>query len=296
MRSLFLKIFFLFWLSNAAVFVVAFFVFTWLADNALDRHPGHNVIDAFAVQAATIYEREGQGALQTYLAQLHRSEHVRGFLLDTQGQPLAEPVPEPIARQIVRYPQRIPPLANRAGHFFIRAVEVRLVSGTPYRFIVTRHAPPAWRHKPRLRLARFGLFLVATALASVLIASLFTRPLRRLRAATQQFAEGNLTVRVPFAIRKRADAIGELSREFDHMAERIEKLIDTQNRLLRDVSHELRSPLARMQVAAALAEEHAGEAAAEDLTRIQMEIQRLNALIERLLLTFRTLFRHSDVF
>jgi signal transduction histidine kinase len=74
-----------------------------------------------------------------------------------------------------------------------------------------------------------------------------------------------------------------LGREFDHMAARIQTLIDSQGRLLRDVSHELRSPLARMQVAAALAEERVGQDSSEELARIQSEIQRLDALIDSLL-------------
>lgn len=283
MRSLVLKIFFLFWLSNAVLFAVAYLAFIWFADDGFEHRPGHRALDSFAIRAATIYEQEGHEALQAYLTQLHQSEHVRGFMLDAQGHALAEPVPPPIATQIVQYPQWIPPRANRAGSFFISAVEVRLASGTPYRFIATHHIPrPRW-HRPGPPLGRLGFLLLTTALASAVIAMLITRPLRRLRTTTQQFAEGNLAVRTPASIRRRSDAIGELGREFDRMAERIETLVESQTRLLRDVSHELRSPLARMQVAATLAEEHASAMAMADLTRIQTEIARLNDLIARLL-------------
>ena len=283
MRSLFLKIFVLFWLSHVVLFAGAFFAFQFFTDEVWQHHPERQVIRAYAVQAATIYEREGAGALRAYLEQLRRTEHVRGFLLDAQDQPLATSVPPRIARQITQFPQWIRPQANRAGPFFLSAVEVQLASGTAYRFIAARRPPPHWRPRHGPPWTRVGLFLIATVLASGLIAALFTRPLRQLRVTTRQFAEGDLTIRAPAAVRKRADAIGELGREFDHMAERIEKLVDTQGRLLRDVSHELRSPLARMQVAAALAEERTGDAAAEELARIQTEIQRLNRLIEQLL-------------
>jgi two-component system sensor histidine kinase CpxA len=287
MRSLFIKIFFLFWLSNAVLSLVAFFAFTWLTDETPESPPESQTIEALATHAVSVYERHGLPALYAYLAQLRKSQHVRGFVLDAQGRALAKPVPEHIATQIERYPQSISPLANRAGRFFIRAVEVQSPSGTPYRFIATYRPRRFWWHRHMPPSGRFALFLVATALASVAIAVLLTRPLRRLRAATQQFAEGNLAVRAPVAVRQRADAIGELGREFDHMAERIEKLVEAQNRLLRDVSHELRSPLARMQVALTLVEEHADATAAEDLGRIQTEIQRLNALIESLLTLIR---------
>ncbi len=283
MRSLFLKIFFLFWLSNATVFFIAFAVFAWFVNEVPERHPRHNIIRALAVQAATIYERDGEVALRAYLAQLKKARGTRAFLLDAQGRPLAEPVPEPIASQIVRYPQWLPPHTHDAGHVAISAVEVHLTSGLPYRFIATHRPRPPWRRRFGPLYGRLGLFFMATALASGLIALLVTRPLRRLRTTTQQFAKGNLTVRTPATVRTRTDAIGELGREFDHMASRIETLVESQTRLLRDVSHDLRSPLARMQVAATLAEAHAGEAAAEDLERIQIEIERLNELIERLL-------------
>jgi two-component system sensor histidine kinase CpxA len=283
MRSLFLKIFAVFLLSQMALFAGTFLVFRFFADHTMRHHPARDVVRAYAVQAATIYEREGEQALRTYLRQLRRSEHVRGFLLDAQARPVGKSAPAAMIRHITQYPQWIRPRANRAGSFFLGAVEVRLASGTAYRFIAARRPPPHWRPPFGTPWARWGLFLVMTLCASGLIAALLTRPLRRLRTATRQFAEGDLTVRAPIEVRQRADAIGELGREFDHMAARIETLIDAQGRLLRDVSHELRSPLARMQIAAALIEERVDKDAAEELARIQIEIQRLNALIENLL-------------
>jgi two-component system sensor histidine kinase CpxA len=283
MRSLFLKIFFLFWLSNAVLFVLAYLAFIWFADDGFVPRPGYRAMESFALQAATIYERDGHETLRAYLTQLHHAERIRGFVLDAQGHALTEPVPASIATQIVQYPQWIRPATNRAGRFFISAIEVRLASGTPYRFIATHRTPLHWWRRARPPLGRFGFFLLATALASAVIAGLITRPLRRLRLTTQQFAEGDLAIRAPVTIRRRTDAIGELGREFDHMAERIETLVESQTRLLRDVSHELRSPLARIQVAATLAEEHVDEVAAHDLERIQIEIERLKRLIERLL-------------
>jgi two-component system sensor histidine kinase CpxA len=279
MRSLFLKIFFLFWLTNVMLFVMAFAVFTWFADEESEFHD----VSRFALHAATLYERHGKRALMDYLAQLEHTERLRGFLLDAQGRPLAMPLPAHVAHHIEHYPQLIPPSKRRGRRRFINAVEVRLPSGTPYRFVALYRPRRRWGPRPPLPLVRWGLFLAAAALASGLIALFITRPLRQLRATTQQFAEGNLAVRVPAAVHKRADAIGELGREFDHMAARLAGLIETQRQLLRDVSHELRSPLARIQVAATLAEAAADQSAAGDLARIQTEVQRLNTLIERLL-------------
>lgn len=283
MRSLFLKIFAVFLLSQLVLFAGAVLALRFFADPTMRHYPERDVVRAYAVQAATIYEREGAQALRAYLRQLRHSEHVRGFLLDAHGRPVSKSAPAAVMRQITQYPKWVRPRANRAGSFFLGAVEVRLASGTTYRFITARRPPPHWRPPFGTPWLRWGLFLLMTVCASGLIAALLTRPLRRLRTATRQFAEGDLTVRAPLDVRQRADAIGELGREFDHMATRIEKLIDTQSRLLRDVSHELRSPLARMQIAAALIEERVDKDAAEEVARIQIEIQRLNALIESLL-------------
>ena len=70
-----------------------------------------------------------------------------------------------------------------------------------------------------------------------------TSPLFELRRGAETIAAGNLTARVPGNIRNRHDEIGQLGRDFDRMAERLESLVDGHKRLLGDVSHELRSPL-----------------------------------------------------
>jgi signal transduction histidine kinase len=117
------------------------------------------------------------------------------------------------------------------------------------------------------------------------ISILITRPLGGLKSATQKFSGGNLQSRAPVKITRRNDAFGELAREFNQMGSRIESLIAEHQRLLRDVSHELRSPLSRMQVAATLLEDKVGEDSASQaqVARIQSEILRLDTLIGQLL-------------
>jgi two-component system sensor histidine kinase CpxA len=104
-----------------------------------------------------------------------------------------------------------------------------------------------------------------------------------LRTATQQFAAGILNARVASELGRRKDEIADLGHDFDLMAERIESLITSQGRLLRDISHELRSPLARLNVALELARQHAGADAGGALDRIERETGRLNELIGQLL-------------
>jgi two-component system, OmpR family, sensor histidine kinase CpxA len=105
----------------------------------------------------------------------------------------------------------------------------------------------------------------------------------KLRAATRRVAGGDLKARVGPAIGKRRDELADLGRDFDLMAERIESLMMAQHRLVSDISHELRSPLARLGVALELARQRAGDEAKSPLDRIEREADRLNELIEQLL-------------
>lgn len=133
-----------------------------------------------------------------------------------------------------------------------------------------------------LALRLLAVFLTAGILCFGL-ARYLTAPILRLRDATHQFTAGDLGVRVGPAVGKRRDELAELGRDFDVMAERIEALLTTQRQLLSDVSHELRSPLARLNVALALARQRTGEEATSPLDRIEAEAEQLNVLISRVL-------------
>jgi two-component system sensor histidine kinase CpxA len=117
-----------------------------------------------------------------------------------------------------------------------------------------------------------------------------TKPVARLRAATQLLAAGDLTARAGNPKSRRHDEIAGLVRDFDTMAGRLETLVKAQSRLLNDISHELRSPLARLNVALGLARQRSGPESASMLERIELEASRLNELIGRLL----TLARLED--
>ncbi|NVN90793.1 MAG: HAMP domain-containing protein [Desulfuromonadales bacterium] len=108
-------------------------------------------------------------------------------------------------------------------------------------------------------------------------------PLHRLSKVTQQLASGNLSARVGEGLVQRKNEVAELGRDVDRMAERIESLVGAHQRLIRDVSHELRSPLARLNVALELARQSAGPALGAPFDRIERESNRLNELIGQLL-------------
>jgi len=146
---------------------------------------------------------------------------------------------------------------------------------------VFRPSHPLWHlvSVPGLLIAVLISGLICLGLARHLSA-----PVRRLRAATQAFAAGDLAVRVSDLHGKMPrDEVGGLYRDFDSMAERLQALVESQQRLLRDVSHELRSPLARLQAALGLARQRTDGRAAEELDRIERETERLNELIGQVL-------------
>ncbi len=135
---------------------------------------------------------------------------------------------------------------------------------------------------PETRIAVLLLALAITGVASWLLTRSITRPVRALGAATRDLASGNLDARVAAPVSARRDELGTLARDFDAMAARLRDLMKGRERLLRDVSHELRSPLARMRVAVGLARQP-GSDAARELVRLENEIERLDRLIGQVL-------------
>jgi two-component system sensor histidine kinase CpxA len=153
--------------------------------------------------------------------------------------------------------------------------------GSEYRLLFAR-APDTiygllmW---PGTQVAVFSIALLAAAVVSLLLARYTSSPIVRLQKASRSLAAGALETRVGAPFTRRRDEVGTLARDFDAMAERIQELVTAKETLLRDVSHELRSPLARIRMALALAERRAGEASRPDLARIEREAERLDALV-----------------
>jgi two-component system sensor histidine kinase CpxA len=149
--------------------------------------------------------------------------------------------------------------------------------------IITLHSGYSSRALIRLALHDFTLFMIAGGIFCFVVSSYLTKPLNRIARAAADIADGRLDTRVDPALKNRRDEIAKLARNFDAMADRIEALVTGQRRLLGDVSHELRSPLARLNVALGLAKQGPPEETAENLERIAVETRRLDTLIGQLL-------------
>jgi len=281
MRSLFLKIFLSYWVALALFFVLAIIVTITLRQRGefAAWEARQNAVLSEAVQT---YEQAGQPELRRYLDDLHDSQHVRAFLFDDHGQELSSrPVPhwaESVARGAMPPPHD---LWQRFAPSPFRRITLAASSGRHYTAVVMLPPGPIGPGG----IPGMGVFIgiVSSGLVCYLLARYLTSPIVRLRAATQKLAAGDLSARAGKPGSRGGDEIAELVRDFDVMAERLETSVKAQSRLLTDISHELRSPLARLNVALALARQRTGPGAESALDRIDLEANRLNDLIGELL-------------
>ena len=145
-----------------------------------------------------------------------------------------------------------------AGPRVMAAIASR-AEGKSYVLVSTMPAPRFGRPaaEPRTQILGGLVVLLLSGCVCYGLVRYLTYPLLSLRDATQKLAGGDLTARTGAASQPRRDEVADLGRDFDTMAERIESLINAQNQLLGDISHELRSPLSRLSMALALARRHA---------------------------------------
>ena len=142
-------------------------------------------------------------------------------------------------------------------------------------------APEAFWVNQDIRVLLLIYGLLISGLVSYGLATAFSRPVRRLRDATISLAQGDLGARVAGSVAARRDELGLLGREFDSMAEQLQRAAQRQTELSRNISHELRSPLARMRVAVELARRKAGDLS--EFERLDQEAERLDSLIGQIL-------------
>lgn len=137
-------------------------------------------------------------------------------------------------------------------------------------------------HRARLPMVPMLSALIVSLISALALAWYFAKPIRQLRHAFDAAAGGDLDVRIGAGMGGRRDELADLGRDFDHMTERLGHLVEGQKRLLHDVSHEMRSPLARLQAAIGLARQQP-ERFDETLARIEREGLRLDSLVDELL-------------
>ncbi len=287
--SLFLKIFLWFWLSIALVVGVVSFINWSTQPENFGRQFQSFIAESVNLNAQTarqIYQNEGRAGLEEYLTRLQSSERVdaAGFF-DARGGQIA-------GKKIDNLPENFLDNAFRSdsAEFKVLPNETfaarKIQTGSNEKFVFAAHLKrPSYQAFPdlRTRILQILAIVLTAGLGCYGLARYLTSPIAKLRRATRKFADGDLRTRVAPEIGRRRDELARLAEDFDEMAERIENLLVSQKRLTQDVSHELRSPLARLNVALELAKQKTNVENLSPLERIEKESNNLNDMISRLL-------------
>lgn len=271
MNKLFLKIFLGFWATVILIGVA--FVLSFALGPKGSYLPWQNM-QSIVRRVRRELDSRGTTGAAALLADLERSEHLEACLYDQNTKPIAGnrcPSFQEVAQEVVEQTsvyRSLLRIKTRDGKTYILAAELPFGPGVVHRTI--------------LGLATHAfLALLVSSMVCYLLTLRLTQPILRLREASKQIAEGDLGARVGVGVEKRGDEIGDLAKDFNAMAGRIEGLLSSQRQLISDVSHELRSPLSRINLALDLARRRLGNDSAFD--RMDTDIERLNEMLGRLL-------------
>ena len=296
MKSLFLKIFLSFWAAWALSLVLAILLTIAMRPA---RHGIESQSPQILAEAVNAYQTAGERGAHDYMEELWHTQHVRAFVFDPAGHELSgrrvPPWIEDVRQGGPAGGDAAPGSAARGGPPHHRGWMDKLLpdrilrqaltlDGKRYTIVLELPPGPGVFFGPHdVPSLWIAIAVILSGLMCYLLAWSMTSPVARLRKAAQSLAAGDLSARTGAPKGGRRDELAELMRDFDRMAERIEGLVDSQSRLLKDVSHELRSPLARLSVALGLARQRATPEIENSLNRIELEADRLNQLIQRLL-------------
>ena len=285
MHSLYWRIFLSFWLALALILVGTVTVAVNVAAQRRAESP-YVQRGVLYAQAARAFESGGPAALKSWLEGLGTSEPFsRTFVVDPSGR---EILGRPLPRFLFGLGDKGASSSTGSGIISPPGGALVLVgkNGETYHVLIgpLRQSPRLFGEleQPGVPGATLVLALVVSALVCFLLARYLVAPVDRLRHAMRRMAAGDLDVRVSQSMRGRQDDLGLLATDLDTMAERVRNLLETKQQLLRDVSHELRSPLARLQLALSLARRQ-DNPAERHLARIACEADRLEQLIARTL-------------
>ena len=279
MRTLFTKILLWFLLTIVVTFSVTFYVSSVLVRS---RQPDFNRLRFELLEARQAWEQLGQEGLATFVTRFKDATGGDGVLTDGAGRDLltgrdmSKIISSPGGRGVRGVAPFLPYLRLDNGKGYTMTTRSR---DGKYRFVATFPVRDTGREGwsvevPQQTWWMLGIF----AVLCYALARQLTSPLRTMQKTIERFGRGDFSARVNS---RRADELGQLGRTIDQMAERIESLVKSQRRLLQDISHELRSPLARLGVAVELG--RGGGSATTAFNRIEREADRLNTLVGELI-------------
>jgi two-component system sensor histidine kinase CpxA len=272
LRTLFARFLLWFWIGLAVLLGAEILLETHSLNEGLAVHFGHvaRPIELYADLARAVFVTRGEPGLDSLRRTLDREADIETFVFDSTA----------AARDKSSAAANTAVAALRAGRsivvekpegFFIGSPLVRRDGRLDAFVLHPRHGPERRGLLPPDLAERALAMLVLGGIGCWLLARYIAAPVSRLRQATQRIAAGDLTARVGARQQGRRDEIEDLGRDFDQMAERLETLVGAQRRLLSDISHELRSPLARMNVALALMRQRIADDPDGMMARLELE-------------------------
>lgn len=282
MPRLFWKLFFALWLSIMAFAMVV----SWINQTVILQYaveaPGRGFgdnLNRFKARLAREMSEDGEQQVKRTLLSWPRGMRNHIFIVDADGNELLGR--EQVLKQF------------RKDRVKVSRKQLEDADGQPHTLISTGRRPPGMLLAPGPRGVgmRLAVAAVISALVSFLLARYLAAPLGQLSRASRQLATGDLSVRVGAPLDQRKDEFGQLALDMDEMAGRLQVAQQANRRLLRDVSHELRSPLARLRVALEIARNKDQNQVAVELDRIELESERLEKLVDEVL----SLLRESSV-
>ncbi|MBD8574511.1 HAMP domain-containing histidine kinase [Pseudomonas syringae] len=282
MRSLFWRILASFWLAIALVAGLSVLLGHMLNQDAwiLSRHP---VLNELPQKWASRFEEQGPDAAQDFLQNLKRKHRIDVQVLNSSGEPV---VPGTFPPRAAAYEARQGDDSRPLPWRRLTTEYTSESSGETYLLIYRIPHPEVeeW-HRQSLMwpLSALGIALVVLTLFSLFVTLSITRPLNRLRGAVHDLGQASYQQHSLAQLANRRDEFGVLATDFNRMGARLQSLIGSQRQLLRDVSHELRSPLARLRIALALAGRATPEEREKLWPRLDRECDRLEALISEIL-------------
>ena len=285
MRRLFWRIFAALWLVSVAMIVVL--AWTTTSNFETEKIPGLGItrlqaaMDDQLFRTANELQAGGEVGLRQWLGGTAGYGPGNVYVLDANNRDLlgrdvpAQALAAAAGNVAASTPERVRTRTLQAsnGHSYLG---VAVFEGAFLKRLIYRRPSAFW--------SNIGIAMLISALVSALLASYVATPLARIRASARRVARGDLSARVGELRFGRSAEILALAREFDQMAARLKDLVEGQQRLIRDVSHEMRSPLSRLRVALELARAQVHESANEgdvatQLARIERESERLEEMI-----------------
>ncbi len=289
MHSLFLRFFLSFWLIIGIIISAAATGGFWYAEQVRESIEDFELSDPL-FEASLTLENGGAPALKKWLREYKPARGITLFVIDEAGNDLID---RPMSTWTKRTYRRHRDHDNLRSRLATRGEPRNLrrsrhlsqlvgIDGQTYTFFVsTSRIPESIWGDSDVRFILLIFALMVSGAVSYALASAISSPVRKLRVATVSLADGDLEVRVADSLGKRRDELGLLGRDFDAMATKLQGAAKRQTELSRNISHELRSPLARIRVAVELARRKAGELA--EFSRLDDEAERLDSLIGQIL-------------